>query len=48
MTGEGEVRVVIASVVLPGNNVLNVKRDSVVTLMNAAIFATVSRSIAHT
>ncbi len=41
MTGKREVRVIIASVMLAGNNVLDMKRDDIVILMDAAIFAAV-------
>ncbi len=47
MTSQGKVCIIVAAVVLAGNNVLNVERDHVVMLMDAAIFAAVSRSCTH-
>jgi hypothetical protein len=47
MTDEGEIKVVVAPMMLPGHDVLDVKRDEMVTLMDATIFTAVSRSVAH-
>jgi hypothetical protein len=47
MTGEGEIKVVVAPMMLPRHDVLDVKRDEIVTLMDATIFTAVSRSVAH-
>jgi hypothetical protein len=47
MTSEGEVRFVVAPVMLLRHNVLDVKRDEIVTLMDVTILAAVLRSVAH-
>ncbi len=47
MTGEGEVKVVVAPMMLPRHDVLDMKHDEIVTLMDATIFTAVSCSVAH-
>jgi hypothetical protein len=43
MTSQREVRGLIASVMLAGHNMFNMKRDDIVVLMDAAIFTAVGR-----
>jgi len=47
MTGEREVRLVVAPVMLLCYDVLDVKCDDIVLLMDATILAAVSRTVAH-
>ena len=47
MAGEGEVRFVVAPVMLLRHDVLHVKCDEIMTLMDATILAVVPRSIVH-
>ena len=47
MTGEGEVRLVVAPVMLLRHDVLDVKCDDIVLLMDTTILAAVSRTVAH-
>jgi hypothetical protein len=47
MTGKRKVRLVIASMMLLRHNVLDVKCDDIVLLMNVTILAAISRSVAH-
>lgn len=48
MTGQSEIRVLIGSMMLAGNNVFNMKRDEIVILVDAAILATVCRTNVYT
>ena len=47
MTGEGEVRFVVAPVMLLRHDVLDVKCEEIVTLMDPTILAVVSRPVVH-
>jgi hypothetical protein len=47
MTSEGEVNVAVAPVMLPCHDVLDVKREEIVMLMDATIFTAVVRSVLH-
>ena len=47
MTGEREVRLVVAPVMLLRHDVLDVKGDEIVLLMDPTILATVSRTVAY-
>jgi hypothetical protein len=47
MASEREVRLVITPVMLLRHNVLDVKCDDIVLLMDATILATVSRTVAY-
>jgi hypothetical protein len=47
MTGEGEVRLVVIPVMLLRHDVLDVKCDDIMLLMDTTILAAVSRTVAH-
>ncbi len=47
MTGEREVRFVVTPVMLLHHDVLDMKCDDIVLLMDATILATVSRTVAY-
>jgi len=47
MTGEREVRLVVTPVMLLRHNVLDVKYNDIVLLMNTTILAAVSRTVAY-
>jgi hypothetical protein len=47
MTGEGEVRLVVTPAMLLRHDVLDVKCDDIVLLMDTTILAAVSRTVAH-
>jgi hypothetical protein len=47
MTGEGEVRFVVAPMMVPRHDVFDVKCDEIVTLMDTTILTAVSRSVAQ-
>ena len=47
MTGEREVRLVVTPVMLLRHDVLDVKCDDIVLLLDATILATVSRTVAY-
>jgi hypothetical protein len=47
MTGEGEVRLVVTPVMLLRHDVLDVKCDDIVLLMDTTILAAVARTLAH-
>lgn len=47
VAGKGKIGIVITPVVLPRNNVLDVKCNGIVALMDTAIFAAVVRSVAY-
>ena len=47
MTGECEVRLVVTPVMLLRHDVLDVKGDDIVLLMDATILAAVFRTVAH-
>ena len=47
MTGERLVRLVVTPVMLLRHDVLDVKGDEIVLLMDATILAAVSRTVAH-
>jgi hypothetical protein len=47
MTGEREVRLVVTPVMLLRHDVLDVKCDEIVLLMDTTILAAVSRTVAH-
>jgi hypothetical protein len=48
MTGQRQVRLVATPVMLLCHDVLDVKGDDIVLLMDATILAAVSRTVAHT
>jgi hypothetical protein len=47
MTGQRQVRLVVTPVMLLRHDVLDVKGDDIVLLMDATILATIFRTIAH-
>jgi hypothetical protein len=47
MAGEREIGHIVAAMMLPRDDVLDMKRNEIVTLMDVAIFAAVPRSAAH-
>ena len=47
MTGQRQVRLVVTPVVLLRHDVLDVKGDDIVLLMDATILATIFRTVAH-
>jgi hypothetical protein len=47
MASERQVRLVITPVMLLRHNVLDMKCDNIVLLMDATIFATISRTVAY-
>jgi hypothetical protein len=47
VASEGKIGIVITPVMLPRNNVLDVKCHGIVALMDTAIFAAVIRSVAY-
>jgi hypothetical protein len=47
MTGERQVRLVVTPVMLLRHDVLDVKGDEIVSLMDPTILAAVSRTVAH-
>ena len=47
MTGEREVRLVVTPVMLLRHDVLDMKGDDIVLLMDATILAAVSRAVAY-
>jgi hypothetical protein len=47
MTGERQIRLVVTPVMLLRHDVLDVKGDDIVLLMDATILAAVSRTVTH-